>query len=69
MQLFCIRFFLHFRYILSIENAEDLEEYMLELLDGSDPLVHKFIHELLEKWDPPEKGNQRIAEVMRRLVQ
>lgn len=37
---------------------------MLELLDGTNPQVHKFIHELLEKWDPPEKGSQRILEVL-----
>ncbi|XP_076104447.1 activating signal cointegrator 1-like [Mytilus galloprovincialis] len=47
-------------YILSIGSAEDLEEYMLELLDGSDPRVHKFIHELLIKWDPPENGPEII---------
>ncbi|XP_045216561.1 activating signal cointegrator 1-like [Mercenaria mercenaria] len=40
------------RYILSIETAEELEEYMLELLDGSDPRNKKFIKELLIKWRP-----------------
>lgn len=47
-------------YILSIQSAEDLEEYMLELLDGSNPLVHKFIHELLEKWDPPDSVQDNV---------
>lgn len=48
------------QYILSIDSAQDLEEYLLELLDGNDPLVHKFIHELLEKWDPPDKLPENV---------
>ncbi|XP_060553293.1 activating signal cointegrator 1-like [Ruditapes philippinarum] len=40
------------RYILSIETAEELEEYMLELLDGSNLQNKKFIKELLVKWRP-----------------
>lgn len=40
------------RYILSIETAEELEEYMLELLDGTDPKNKKFIKELVMKWRP-----------------
>ncbi|KAK3584707.1 hypothetical protein CHS0354_036484 [Potamilus streckersoni] len=34
-------------YILRIETAEDLKEYLLELLDGSDPRTQKFITDLL----------------------
>ena len=45
---------------MSIDSAQDLEEYLLELLDGNDPLVHKFIHDLLEKWDPPDKLPENV---------
>ncbi|GFS03243.1 thyroid hormone receptor interactor 4 [Elysia marginata] len=34
------------RYILSMQDAQDLEEYMLELLDASDPKVRIFLQEL-----------------------
>ncbi|XP_021358505.1 activating signal cointegrator 1-like isoform X2 [Mizuhopecten yessoensis] len=38
------------KYILSIETAEDLEEYMHELLGDSNPKVLAFIKELLVRW-------------------
>ncbi|XP_071106236.1 activating signal cointegrator 1-like [Haliotis cracherodii] len=41
------------RYILAIETAKDLEEYMLDLLDASDSKVRRFVKELLNRWRPP----------------
>lgn len=38
------------RYILSMTDAEDLKDYMLSLLDGSDPAVQKFIPQLITRW-------------------
>ena len=38
------------RYILSMGDAEDLQQYMLSLLDGSDPAVREFIPRLMERW-------------------
>ncbi|KAK7486815.1 hypothetical protein BaRGS_00021962 [Batillaria attramentaria] len=38
------------KYILSMEDAADLEEYMLGLLDGTDPAVRSFLPELMERW-------------------
>ena len=46
------------RYILAIESKQDLEEYLLDLLDGSVPRNKKFIQELLTKWRPPERQIQ-----------
>lgn len=43
------------RYILSIGDAGEIQEYMLELLDGSDPRVMTFISQLIKKWRPAEK--------------
>jgi len=38
------------RYVLSMGNARDLEEYMNELLDQSDPRTKVFVDELLNRW-------------------
>ncbi|XP_076443607.1 activating signal cointegrator 1-like isoform X2 [Babylonia areolata] len=38
------------QYILSMEDAEDLQEYMLNLLDGSDPAVQAFLPRLMDRW-------------------
>ncbi|XP_025078009.1 activating signal cointegrator 1-like isoform X2 [Pomacea canaliculata] len=38
------------KYILSMTDAEDLKDYMLSLLDGSDPAVQKFIPQLITRW-------------------
>ncbi|XP_022329612.2 activating signal cointegrator 1-like [Crassostrea virginica] len=43
------------KYILSIGDAGEIQEYMLELLDGSDPRVMTFISQLIQKWRPAEK--------------
>ncbi|KAJ8304364.1 hypothetical protein KUTeg_017947 [Tegillarca granosa] len=42
------------KYILGIGSADEIEEYMLELLDNSDPKTHKFIKELIHRWRPPD---------------
>lgn len=49
------------RYILSIGNAGEIQEYMLELLDGSDPRVRTFISQLIQKWRPQEKPPDNIT--------
>ena len=33
-----------------MKDAEDLQEYMLSLLDGSDPAVRAFLPRLMERW-------------------
>ncbi|XP_041362794.1 activating signal cointegrator 1-like [Gigantopelta aegis] len=45
------------RYILAIDSAHDLEDYILELLDGSDVKVQKFVKELLQRW---KSGNSAV---------
>ena len=37
---------------MGIDTADELEEYMLELLDGTQPNTQKFIKELLVRWRP-----------------
>ena len=55
-------FFWH-RYILSIQDAEDLQDYMLDLLDGSDPTVRAFLPCLMEKWYATGDKPRPIAKV------
>ncbi|KAK3098710.1 hypothetical protein FSP39_022297 [Pinctada imbricata] len=43
------------QYILGIGDAEEMREYMLEILDGSDPKVIEFIQQLLFKCQPSDK--------------
>lgn len=45
------------RYILSIEKAEEIEEYVGDLLQGTDGRKRHFIDELLGRW----KKTQRQA--------
>lgn len=45
------------RYILSIEKAEEIEEYVGDLLQGTDGKKGQFINELLSRW----KKTQRQA--------
>merc|ERR1712136_613281 len=40
------------RYILSIESAKELEEYLLELLNPEDESHLQFIKELIQRWKP-----------------
>lgn len=42
--------FLLSRYILSIEKAEEIEEYVGDLLQGTDGKKGHFINELLIRW-------------------
>lgn len=49
------------KYILSIETAEDLEEYMHELLGDSDPKVLAFIKELLVRWRATVSAQEDIG--------
>lgn len=45
------------RYILSIEKAEEIEEYVGDLLQGTDGRKGQFIDEFLSRW----KKTQRQA--------
>ncbi|MGH0134997.1 UNVERIFIED_CONTAM: hypothetical protein FKN15_008900, partial [Acipenser sinensis] len=47
------------RYILSIESAEEIEEYVGDLIQGRDGKKRQFIDELLEKW---QRSRQRAPE-------
>ncbi|XP_029354797.1 activating signal cointegrator 1 [Echeneis naucrates] len=38
------------QYILSIETAEEIEEYMGDLLQGTDGIKRQFIDELISRW-------------------
>ncbi|XP_062618725.1 activating signal cointegrator 1-like [Saccostrea cucullata] len=49
------------KYILSIGDATEIQAYMLELLDGSDPRVTTFISQLIQKWKPQEKQPDNIT--------
>ncbi|MGH0115353.1 UNVERIFIED_CONTAM: hypothetical protein FKN15_006781 [Acipenser sinensis] len=46
-------------YILSIESAEEIEEYVGDLIQGTDGKKRQFIDELLEKW---QRSRQRAPE-------
>ena len=46
---------IHFRYILAIDSKAELEEYLSELLDTSNPRHRRFIDELIKKWRQPER--------------
>ncbi|XP_029980505.1 activating signal cointegrator 1 isoform X2 [Sphaeramia orbicularis] len=43
------------RYILSIERAEEIEEYVGDLLQGTDKRKRLFIDELLKRWEKTHK--------------
>ncbi|MGH0125364.1 UNVERIFIED_CONTAM: hypothetical protein FKN15_028745, partial [Acipenser sinensis] len=47
------------RYILSIESAEEIEEYIGDLIQGTDGKKRQFIDELLERW---QRSRQRAPE-------
>lgn len=47
------------QYILSIESAEEIEEYVGDLIQGTDGKKRQFIDELLEKW---QRSRQRAPE-------
>ena len=59
----CISFSL-FRYVLSMGDARDLEDYMNELLDASNPQTKVFIKELLVKWREAKCRGSKKAEVL-----
>lgn len=43
------------RYILSIEKAEEIQEYVEDLLQGTDGKKQPFIDELLLRWEKSRK--------------
>ncbi|ELT87196.1 hypothetical protein CAPTEDRAFT_221890 [Capitella teleta] len=45
------------RYMLAIESASELKEYLGELLDTSVPRNRRFIEELIKRWRPPAHAN------------
>lgn len=47
------------RYILSIERAEEIDEYVGDLLQGTDGRKGHFIDELLHRW---EKSRRQPAD-------
>lgn len=55
---------------MAIDNKKDLEEYMYELLDKSNPKNRKFVDELLRRWKQPERqvSVPQEATVRRALV-
>ena len=44
-----------FRYILDIETAEEIEEYVGDLLQGTDGRRRHFIDELLIRWQRTQR--------------
>ncbi|XP_052797264.1 activating signal cointegrator 1-like isoform X1 [Mya arenaria] len=51
------------RYILSIESSEDLEEYMLELLDRDDRRTKPFLRELIARWGPYHDSKNNTGQI------
>ena len=54
---------LYFRYILSIQNTSDQEQYLLEMLDKSNPVHTNFIDEFKDKFcskSGPEPTGMRM---------
>lgn len=49
------------RYILSIETAEEIEEYMGDLLQGTDGAKRQFIDELLSRWKMTQRQTMDTA--------
>ncbi|XP_049634631.1 activating signal cointegrator 1 [Suncus etruscus] len=43
------------QYVLSIENAEEIREYVTDLLQGNEGLKGQFIEELITKWQKDDK--------------
>ena len=60
--------FLCFRYILAIDSKKDVEEYMYDLLDKSEPKSRKFVEELLRKWKPSERQVPVPEDAMVRII-
>jgi len=48
------------RYILSIESARELEDYLLELLNPEDEDHLQFIKELIQRWKPKVGNNVTV---------
>lgn len=49
------------KYILSIEKAEELEEYVGDLLQGTDGKKRYFIDELIKRWEKTQKPSSDTA--------
>jgi hypothetical protein len=45
------------RYVLSIENAEEIREYVTDLLQGNEGKKGQFIEDLITKW---QKNDQEF---------
>uniref|UniRef100_A0AAV2LTM8 Activating signal cointegrator 1 N-terminal domain-containing protein n=1 Tax=Knipowitschia caucasica TaxID=637954 RepID=A0AAV2LTM8_KNICA len=43
------------KYILTIENREELEEYVGDLLQGTDGRKRHFLDELLKRWERSQR--------------
>jgi len=41
---------LFFRYILSIDNADEIVEYVGDLLQGTEGKKQEFVDELVQRW-------------------
>lgn len=48
------------RYILSIDSARELEDYLLELLNPEDESHLQFIKELIQRWKPKTGNNVTV---------
>jgi len=49
------------RYILSIDSARELEDYLLELLNPEDESHLQFIKELIQRWKPKGAPNANVT--------
>lgn len=49
------------RYILSIESAEEIEEYLIDLLQGADGKKRHFIDQLLSRWKRTQRSPDPVA--------
>ena len=48
------------RYVLSIESASELEDYLLQLLNPEDEEHLQFIKELIQRWKPKDGASVKV---------
>ena len=49
--------YIFFSYIFSIENVNDVQEYLYQLLDSEDSNVRDFVKKMSKLWDTASKQN------------
>lgn len=55
-----------FRYILSINSVDEIEEYVGDLLQGTEGKKKEFLDELLQRWRRCQKQQDREPDLILR---